>query len=155
MPKRHETRHLPFAANDMLELVADVGSYPKFLPWCHAVRLRKAWQEGHCSGFEADMVIKFKMFTETFTSAVRVDHANNSLKVEYVRGPFQNLTNSWKFVDDETGCHLDFFVDFSFRNFILQKVVTALFDEAMGKVVGAFETRAYAIYSTKNSLKAR
>jgi Oligoketide cyclase/lipid transport protein len=145
MPSRSEQKFLPFRASDMIGLVTDVRRYPEFLPWCHAVRIRKHFQEGDVQGFEADMVIKFKMFTETFTSAVKTNHAEGRVDVSYVKGPFKHLDNSWVFTDVEHGCMLDFHVDFAFRNFLLQSVVTALFDEAMAKVVGAFEQRAHNV----------
>ncbi|NBR33751.1 MAG: type II toxin-antitoxin system RatA family toxin, partial [Rhodobacteraceae bacterium] len=34
MPTHSETRSLPYSAQQMYDLVADVASYPKFLPWC-------------------------------------------------------------------------------------------------------------------------
>jgi Oligoketide cyclase/lipid transport protein len=145
MPSRSEQKFLPFRAADMIALVTDVRSYPQFLPWCHAVRIRKNWQDSDAQGFEADMVIKFKMFTETFTSAVESNHAEGRVDVSYVKGPFKHLQNSWVFQDVNGGCVLDFHVDFAFRNFLLQSVVTALFDEAMAKVVGAFEKRAHDV----------
>ena len=40
MPTHSETRFLPYTAQQMYDLVADVGSYPKFLPWNAAARIR-------------------------------------------------------------------------------------------------------------------
>ena len=39
---------------------------------------------------------------------------------------------------------IDFFVDFEFRSRILQKLIGLLFNEAVRRMVAAFETRAQA-----------
>ena len=41
----------------------------------------------------------------------------------------------------------DFFVDFEFKNRVLQKVIEVLFNEAVRRMVAAFEGRAKALYA--------
>jgi coenzyme Q-binding protein COQ10 len=41
---------------------------------------------------------------------------------------------------------VEFFVDFEFRNAILQGIIGLVFNEAMQRIVRAFETRAAALY---------
>ena len=40
------------------------------------------------------------------------------------------------------GCEVDFFVDFEFRSRLLRRVMSALFAEAVDRMVRAFEVRA-------------
>ncbi len=40
MPSHSETRTLRYSADQMYGLVADVASYPRFLPWTAAARVR-------------------------------------------------------------------------------------------------------------------
>ena len=42
MPTHAEKRHVPYSADEMFALIADVGRYPEFLPWCAAARVRSA-----------------------------------------------------------------------------------------------------------------
>ena len=63
MPCHDETRHLPFTSRRMFELVADVPSYPQFLPWCIGVRVRD--RQPHT--FLADLIIGFKMLRDKYT----------------------------------------------------------------------------------------
>ena len=42
MPRHSETRTLPYTAQQMYDLVADVARYPEFLPWTAAARIRAA-----------------------------------------------------------------------------------------------------------------
>ena len=34
------TQHVPYRPEQMFDLVADVGQYPQFLPWCVGARVR-------------------------------------------------------------------------------------------------------------------
>ena len=70
MPTHAETRTLPYSAQQMYDLVADVGSYPAFLPWCSAARVKSVTPQGNTEVMEADLVISFKVFRERFTSRV-------------------------------------------------------------------------------------
>ena len=56
MPKHHETRHLLYSAEQMFDLVADVGSYGAFLPWVSAIRVRSYSD----TQMVADMIVGFK-----------------------------------------------------------------------------------------------
>ena len=41
---------------------------------------------------------------------------------------------------------MSFFVDFEFKNAILQGIIGVVFNEAMQRIVRAFETRAAELY---------
>jgi coenzyme Q-binding protein COQ10 len=142
MPRHEEKRALPFTPEQMFSVVADVATYPEFLPWCKAARV---YNESP-NGFEADLVIGFKMYSERFTSKVTLEH-RSAIHVDYVRGPMKYLHNDWRFADDgEGGCVVDFVVDFEFKNLFLEKMIGRLFEEAVHRMVLAFETRAREIY---------
>ena len=149
MPKHSETRSLPWTARQMYDLVADVERYPEFLPWTAAARIRSRspGPEG-AEVLEADLVISFKVFRERFGSRVTLWPERHRIDTEYLDGPFRYLKSWWQFRDlPQGGCEAEFFVDFEFRNAILQRVIGVVFDEAMRRVVRAFETRAQALYA--------
>jgi len=64
MTSHAETKYLPYTAKEMFDLVADISSYPEFLPWCSAARVRQKIQKGEVTQIEADLVISFKVFRE-------------------------------------------------------------------------------------------
>lgn len=148
MPRHSETRTLPWSARQMYDLVADVPRYPEFLPWTAAARVRsRTPQPDGSEVVEADLVISFKVFRERFGSRVLLDPGAMTIDTTYLDGPFRHMHSRWAFRDaDEDRCEVDFFVDFEFRNAILQKVIGVVFDEAMRRVVRAFEARAEALY---------
>ncbi|WP_299961882.1 type II toxin-antitoxin system RatA family toxin [uncultured Roseobacter sp.] len=146
MPTHSETRTLPYSAQQMYDLVADVGSYPQFLPWCSAARVKSVTQQGSDEIMEADLVISFKVFRERFTSRVVLMPDDHRIDTEYLDGPFRYMKSNWGFRDVEGGCEVSFFVDFAFRNMILQRMIGVVFNEAMQRIVRAFETRAQELY---------
>jgi len=150
MPTHAEKRRLPYTQAQLFHLVAGVEKYPEFLPWCSAARITR--REG--ATFYADLVIQFKVFRERFTSRVTV-HPTHQVDVEYIQGPFRYLNNHWHFHEVEDGCVIDFYVDFEFKSRTLQKLIGLLFDQAVSRMVGAFETRARQLYGPDGLRHAR
>jgi coenzyme Q-binding protein COQ10 len=144
MPTYAERKRLPFSSQQLYDLVADVESYPKFLPWCVAARIRN--RQGNVE--LSDLVIGFKMLRERFTSEVTLNE--NRIDVAYKEGPFKYLTNHWIFEAQPDGATIiDFYVDFEFRSKMLQTIMGTLFNEAVKVMVGAFEKRARQLYGEK------
>ncbi len=151
MPQHSEKRKLPYTAQQMYDLVADVARYPEFLPWTAAARIRARQDFGDHEVMEADLVISFKVFRERFGSRVVLWPARHRIETDYLDGPFKHLHSHWEFRDCEGGCEVDFAVDFEFRNAILQKIIGVVFHEAMLRIVRAFEERAVALYGRERS----
>jgi coenzyme Q-binding protein COQ10 len=146
MPTHSETRVLPYTAQQMYDLVADVQSYPQFLPWCSAARVKSTRPLGNTIVMEADLVISFKVFRERFTSRVVLMPQEFKLDTEYLDGPFKYMKSNWAFTDVEGGCEVSFYVDFAFRNMILETLIGVVFNEAVHRMVRAFEARARDLY---------
>jgi len=141
MPSIHEVRTLPYSAQQMFDMVADVGRYGEFLPWVVATRVKS--DDGR--EMIADMLVGFKMLREKFTSRVIKD-APGGLTVHYIDGPMRDLDNRWLFRDVPEGCELEFSVSFTFRNPLFEKLAGQYFDKAFRKMVAAFEERAAVLY---------
>lgn len=142
MPGIRETRRLPYSAEQMFDLVADVDRYPEFLPWIIATRIKSDSE----SEMLADMLVGFSAIREKFTSRVekrRPDH----IRVHYVDGPLRDLDNIWTFRPlGADACEIDFSVQFAFRNALFEKLAGQYFDRAFRKMVRAFEERAAELY---------
>ena len=142
MPTHAEQRPLPYTPEQMFDLVAAVERYPEFLPWCTATRIKR--REGDV--LWADLAVGFKVFRETFTSKVTL-HRVERIDVEYLNGPFRYLNNHWRFLrQPDNSTVVDFYVDFEFRSRLLHKAIGVLFDEAVRRMVAAFEARADDLY---------
>jgi coenzyme Q-binding protein COQ10 len=146
MPRHSETRSLPYTAQQMYDLVADVARYPEFLPWCAAARINSLTEVADTKVMEADLVISFKVFRERFASRVTLHDGDKKIDTKYLDGPFKYMHSTWAFRDTDVGCDVDFHVDFEFRNVILQKLIGVVFDQAMQRIVRAFDERAHSLY---------
>lgn len=146
MPSHSETRPLPYTARQMYDLVANVPKYPEFLPWCAAARVRKTTELDDHLVMDADLVISFKVFRERFGSRVTMWPDKMLIDTEYLDGPFRYLKSTWSFADTDTGCDVSFSVDFEFRNALLRGIIGVVFNEAMHRIVRAFESRAADLY---------
>jgi coenzyme Q-binding protein COQ10 len=141
MPTHAEQRFLPYAPEELFDLVADVERYPEFLPWCVGARVLK--REDNL--IFADLMIGFKMIRETFSSKVTLS-APGRIDVDYLKGPFKHLKNHWEFKPHPDGCLIDFYIDFEFRSRLLRNLIEPLFNEAVRRMVSAFEIRARSIH---------
>ncbi len=147
MPTHSETRRLPFDAQQMYDLVADVARYPEFLPWTAAARVRSVTPQADGSQImDADLVISFKLFRERFRSRVVLWPGDLKIDTEYLDGPFRYMRSNWAFTPADDGCDVSFFVDFEFRNKLLHTAAGLFFYEAMQRIVRAFEERAQQLY---------
>jgi coenzyme Q-binding protein COQ10 len=141
MPTYAERTLVPYRPDQLFDLVADVGEYPRFLPWCVGARVRTRSERA----LVADLTIGFGPFRESFTSRVALERPQR-IRVAYENGPFRFLNNEWAFLPDPRGCEVDFFVAFEFRSRILQKAVGVVFGEAVRRMVNAFRKRAGEVY---------
>lgn len=147
MPKHHEIRQLPYSAQQMYELVADIGKYPQFLPWVIALRIKK----NEDSEALADMIVGFKALRESFTSRV-IKSPHHAIHVDYIDGPLKYLSNDWEFTDrSDGGCDVDFKVDFAFKNRVFEKIAGQFFESALMKMTSAFVERAHILYGSEQS----
>ena len=141
MPKFTDVRDFPYSKDQMYKLVGDVDLYADFLPWCQGVRVYNRTE----NSLYADLIIGFKMFRERFTS--HVAFTDDRIEVEYIKGPLKYLHNHWQFTEKEDGgCHVDFLVDFEFRNKVFEKMIGGFFTEAVSHMITAFERRANDLY---------
>lgn len=156
MPTHTENRILPYSAIQMFDLVADIESYPQFLPWNSAARIRSRKKVHNGPEIiKADLIVSFKVFRERFTSQALLWRDYLKIETEYLDGPFKHMKAKWCFSpakppasqpQTKEACEVNFFVDFEFKNKILQGVIGMVFNDAMHRIVRAFEQRAEALY---------
>ena len=148
----YEIKHtVAHSADDMFKLVADVESYPKFLPLCEALKLKRRERRDGKEVLIATMAVGYKLIRESFTTEVILDSEARSIVVHYLDGPFSYLESRWSFRPlTSKACEIDFYIAYSFRSRLLERLMGGLFDRAVRKYTDAFEARADAIYGTRS-----
>ena len=150
MPQFTNRRRVRHSAEQMFDLVADVESYPQFVPLCKALKIRQ--RNTKPDGTEvivADMTVSFKLVREAFTSRVTLDRANKIILVEYLQGPFSKLENRWTFAANGDDCDVTFFINYEFKSRMLALLMGAMFDTAFQRFAAAFEKRADQVYGVR------
>lgn len=141
MPRHEEQATLTYSADELFAVVADVKSYPLFVPWCSAARIHQANERE----ILAELVIGFGPFQESFTSAVTLDRPRQVL-VRAIEGPLEHLTNAWTFTPMGDRTHIDFAIDFQFKSHLLDHVAARMFHEAATQMMSAFESRVHVVH---------
>jgi coenzyme Q-binding protein COQ10 len=148
MPSFQTTHRVRHTASEMFELVADIESYPRFVPLCRSMRVRRRNESEGILILIADMEVGYRAIRETFTSRVTCERLEQKILVEYIDGPFKHLENRWKFHDRDEGktCLVEFRIAYEFKNRALGLIMGGMFDTAFRKFAGAFEDRADVVY---------
>ena len=142
-----ETRRLPYSAEQMFDLVADIERYPEFVPLCQSLNTRSSRHKAGREILLADMTAGYKSIRETFTCQVLADSQALKIDVKYIEGPFKHLHNAWGFeARGKDNCCVHFHLDYELRSKMLAMAAGAVFDMAFGRFVDAFEKRANQIY---------
>ena len=142
MPIHAEKKILPYTAEQIFNLVADVEKYPEFLPWVSQARIINNKE----NNFVAELDIGYKALTSSYCSQV-VLHPHSRIDINYINGPFRYLNNHWQFTPlNEKLTTIDFYIDFEFQSSYLQLLMQSVFSEAVKRMIGSFEKRAASLY---------
>lgn len=132
----------------MFDLVADVETYPDFLPHCIALRVVFDNANNGHGQLLTDMIVAYTVFREKFRCRVDLDKSAGRIDAEYEDGPFRRLITHWRFEDNpEGGSLIDFEIDFEFSSLLLQTTAQLVFDKAFAKMSDAFVDRAFEVYA--------
>ena len=146
MAKVQKNALVPYSAEEMYALVADVGSYPQFLPWCRAASL----------GVNADGSVKATIemakgpLHRSFTTRNYLTKGER-IEIHLVDGPFRQLDGTWHFDPrGEHGCRVALDLEFDFSSRLLRAVVGPVFHEIANSMVDAFCKRAASLYGARH-----
>jgi len=145
VPAHSESRILPYTANFIYAIVADVERYPQFVPWCAGLRIlareAKPWGEV----VWAETLVGYRALREHYTSRVELEPGIHRIDVVQTDGPFRQLENHWRFAPRGDRCRVDFSIAFEFRSRLLGRVAGAALGLVMTRMTDAFEARARAL----------
>ena len=143
MTSHAEIKYLPYTAKEMFDLVADISSYPEFLPWCIGSTVIK---KRDTNNFDAKLKVGYKAIDEEYISRVSGDYLKE-ISSNAISGPFKLLESKWKFNKVNDFCEVEFSIRYEFKSFLLGKLMGALFKKASEKMFQAFQDRAKNLYS--------
>ncbi len=150
------TKVLPYSPDQLFQLVGDVEAYPQFVPWLTSMHTWNARQvRPGVTSVDAEAGVGFSFLRERFATRVLRDADARHINVSLLHGPFRALKNDWRFEADPGGTMIHFVIDFAFKSPILDALLHANMDRAVGKLIGCFEARAAEIYGRPDTAPSR
>lgn len=135
---------VPYSAQEMYDLVADIESYPRFLPWCAGSRILRR----EATMLEAEIEMAFGGIRKTFTT--RNTLSPGSMDIRLVRGPFSRLEGGWRFQPvGELGSRISLDLEFDFASRLLAMAVGPVFGTIANSLVDSFKKRAREVYGAR------
>ena len=133
---------VPFAPEQMFELVKDIESYPEFLPWCRAARILRRTEQGVI----ASLSIAKGKIQHSFTTENLNALNNSQIEMRLVDGPFKQFHGFWRFEPIESGCKVALNLQFEFASRLIAFGLAPVFKVITGTMVEAFRDRAFRVY---------
>jgi ribosome-associated toxin RatA of RatAB toxin-antitoxin module len=153
-----------YSAREMYELVVDVESYPKFLPWCDSSTILERHeadpQTGTKAGMTARLGLHYAGVRQSFTTR-NEQVEGESVRLTLVDGPFSALDGEWVFrplrqgadqppsPDEPVACRVEFDLAYAFSNRAFEAVLSPVFDRVANTFVDSFVKRAAQVYGER------
>lgn len=133
---------VPYTAQNMFVLVADIERYPDFLPWCSGAQVHARSSDEVTASLE----VSKGPLRKSFTTLNRM-RAPTAIELSLVDGPFKRLRGEWRFSSlGDAGCKVELELEFEFANRIMGRALGPLFNEIAATMVDSFCDRARELY---------
>ena len=138
----HRSAIVPYSAHQMFELVADIPSYPKFLPWCGCARINSTQGDEVIAAID----IAYSGVHRTFSTRNLLQR-DKMMEIQLLEGPFSYLQGFWQFKAlDEQSCKISLDLEFDVANRIVGLALTPVFSNIANQLVDRFHRRATELY---------
>ncbi len=142
VPRIQRSATVPHSPEQMFDLVNDVESYPRFLPWCRRARV--------LSSGEHEVRARIEMakgaLHRSFTTRNELEPGRR-IRVRLEDGPFSRLEGDWHFdPDDSGGCRVSLDLEYEFAGRVLSAVIGPIFNQIAQTMVDSFVRRARSLY---------
>ncbi|MFW6094138.1 MAG: type II toxin-antitoxin system RatA family toxin [Pseudomonadota bacterium] len=137
----HRTALLPYPVAPVFDIVADVRSYPEFLPGCRRAVVHDEGSHELLAELELDLQGVRTGFT---TRNVLVPYER--IELHLVSGPFKSFEGEWRFkrLGEDDGCKVELDLEFALSGARawLGGAFSGVFARAADRLVDAFCERA-------------
>ena len=146
MPKASVKRLIECNKEQLVDLVLDIESYPKFIPYCLDAKIYKKKEEKNLILIIADLTIGKGPFKATYKSDVRFNKDTDIIQVTNIEGPLKHLDNKWVFLEKDSTTEISFDIDFEIENKFLNIVMDKSFQYGLNKIADSFQKRANDLF---------
>jgi coenzyme Q-binding protein COQ10 len=149
MPKASVKRLIECNKEQLIDLVLDIESYPKFIPYCLNSKVYEKKNDKDFISIIADLTIGKGPFKATYKSDVKFNKNTDTIHVTNIEGPLKHLDNKWFFLESGNSTEISFDIDFEIDNKFLNIVMSKSFQYGLDKIADAFQKRANNLFSDK------
>ena len=146
MPKASVKRLIECNKEQLVDLVLDIESYPKFIPYCLGAKIYEKKEENNLILIIADLTIGKGPFKATYKSDVRFNKDTDTILVTNIDGPLKHLDNKWVFLEKDSSTEISFDIDFEIENKFLNIVMDKSFQYGLDKIADSFQKRANDLF---------
>ena len=146
MPKASVKRLIECNKEQLVNLVLDIESYPKFIPYCLGAKIHEKKEENNLILIIADLTIGKGPFKATYKSDVRFNKDSDTILVTNIEGPLKHLDNKWVFLEKDSSTEISFDIDFEIENKFLNIVMNKSFKYGLDKIADSFQKRANDLF---------
>ena len=138
-----KTIFVEYSADQMYSLINDIEKYPEFLPWCGDSKVLSSSDKE----ITAFLQIDFYGVKQRFSTKNDISEKPRRMVLNLLEGPFKKLRGEWVFTDlGEDGSKVEFFIEYTFANFLLENILGPVFKKITFSLVDAFRKRAEYLY---------
>ena len=137
-----ETLDLPYQPQRIFDLVADIESYPRFLPNVASARISK--RDGNTLWVE--QIVRVKVLRLKFKTQAMLNPPSQ-IKVICRESSFGYFNEQWDFAEGPSGStHLHCRAEYDFRSHLLKLALNEAMRDVLAGTVKAFQQRARQLY---------
>lgn len=146
MPLISRNALVPYDVAEMYQLVADIETYPEFLPWCRSTEVISRTGEE----VQACIEIAKGALNKSFTTINRLQ-TNKMIEMRLLKGPFKHLQGYWRFdaLKNSQACKISLDLDFEFESKLIGLAVGPIFNQIANSMVESFSKRAIEVYGER------
>ena len=133
-------RPLPFAVEDVFDMVADVESYPEFVPGWMTARVIARTD----NTYGTDQTVRMRFLRQTFRTLTTLT-PYEAIDVTASQPPFRRLNILWRFRRQENGSFVSLEFLCEMRSRTLQALLNRFGPDDVEAMITAFEHRAREI----------
>jgi len=149
MPKASVKRLIECNKKQLVDLVLDIESYPKFIPYCLDAKIHEKREVKNLILIIADLTIGKGPFKATYKSDVRFNKDTDTIQVTNIEGPLNHLDNKWVFLEKDSSTEISFDIDFEIKNKFLNIVMSKSFQYGLDRIADSFQKRANDLFKDK------
>ena len=149
MPKASVKRLIECNKEQLVDLVLDIESYPKFIPYCLDAKIYEKKEEKDLILIIADLTIGKGPLKATYKSDVKFNKSTDTIYVTNIEGPLKYLYNKWFFLEKGNSTEITFDIDFEIENKFLNVVMNKSFQYGLDKIADSFQKRANDLFKDR------